>query len=171
MATNFKLFLYMKQINEYIFEKLKIDKEVNKKISEDNLYKVKAGDKVLIIAKSPKSNDSRKYINVSVGTIEKIQTETFEVGGKHQMVYIDKLEDPLFMEDPKKTSPNIPNTFAFRSTFDRKWKAAATREKADMLLQNAQKNIKSKYFFSTFWLDSTHTKQTTIDLLRRELNI
>lgn len=160
----------MINLNKYIIEKLKIDKEVNKKISEDNLYKVKAGDKVLIIAKSPKSNDSRKYINVSVGTVEKIQTETKEAGGKYQMVYIDKLEEPLFMEDTKKL-PNIPNTFAFRSTFDRKWKAAATREKADMLLQNAQKNIKSKYFFSTFWLDSTHTKQTTIDLLRKELDI
>ena len=97
MATIFKLFLYMKQINEYIFEKLKIDKEVNKKTSEDNPYKVKVGDKVLIIEKSPRSNGSRKYINVSVGTIEKIQTETFEAGGKHQMVYIDKLKEPLFI--------------------------------------------------------------------------
>ena len=40
MVTIFNLFLYMKQINEYIFEKLKIDKEVNKKTSEDNPYKV-----------------------------------------------------------------------------------------------------------------------------------
>ena len=86
------------------------------------------------------------------------------------MVYIDKLDDPLFIEDHTKL-PKIPNTFAFRSTFDGKWKAAATREKADKLLRNAQKNIKSKYFIGTFWLDSTHTKQTTIDLLRRELNI
>ena len=160
----------MINLNTYIIEKLKIDKEVNKKISENNPYKVKVGDKVLIIAKSHKSNDSRKYITINVGTIDKIQTETFEAGGKHQMVYIDKLEDPLFMEDSKKL-PNIPNTFAFRSTFDKKWKAAATREKADMLLQNAQKHIKSKYFLGTFWLDSTHTKQTTIDLIRRELNI
>ena len=168
--TIFKLFLYMKQINEYIFEKLKIDKEVNKKTSEDNPYKVKAGDKVLIIEKSPRSNGSRKYINVSVGTIEKIQTETFEAAGKHQMVYIDKLKEPLFIEDPNKLS-HIPNTFAFRSTFDKDWKAAATKEKADIILQIAHKNIKRKYFLGTFWLDSTDTKQTTIDLLRRELNI
>ena len=40
-----------------------------------------------------------------------------------------------------------------------------------MILQIAHKNIKRKYFLGTFWLDSTDTKQTTIDLLRRELNI
>ena len=162
----------MKQLNEYILEKLKVNKDVNNKVSEDNKFHVKSGDKVLIINKSDKSNKSRIYVSFKTGIIDEIKTERHASGEDLQMVYIDTVKEPFFIEDAQKL-PKIPNTFAFRNTFDNKWTALYTVEKADTVLQQAQQNVnkRKQYFIQTWWLDSTNSKQTTIDLLRRELNI
>lgn len=160
----------MKQIYNYIFEKLHLDKNIDTNTSSIhcNIYDVHVGDKVLGICSSPKTNTSYKYVKLFVGIIEEINEETIILKSYRTGKVVKEIE--YTFEDHTHSSPHIQNTFAFYKK-NGEWSALMKVDKAIKMIDDYI-NRNKLFLFSSFRYDPGNTKintKTDIKKIKEEL--
>lgn len=135
------LFLYMKEITDYIIEKLVIDANVNKSNLAD-IYNVKVNDKVLVITHSEIA--PKKFVSLFVAKISSIHDNKFFVKNIHNGKEIPKIV--FEFEDPHHSTPRVSECFGFwKGLYDDKpsWVATCKKDRAIKVINNKLNKIRS----------------------------
>lgn len=129
----------MKLLNQYIFEKLKIDKDIHiSKGMYSDIYHIDEGDKALVIRKIPKRNRiGDTFVILYVAKVFKIQEDKIKVKIPGNMV-----QEFTFNDHTKSTMP-VTYSCAFVKYDDGTWAGLLTKEKAEKMINNNLSKINS----------------------------
>lgn len=161
----------MKELNNYILEKLHLDKNINPSESSSmycDIYDVHEGDTVLCLCKSiKKSINSINYVRIFVAKINNIKDDTLILSSIKTGKVIDEIKYKF--EDHTKSSPHITGTFAFFKN-GINWSAIMHKDKAIKLIDK-QLKTRNINFLSGFRLDpgQGYTKQSKLLEIKDEL--
>lgn len=146
----------MKQISNYILEKLHLDNIKKEESKYCDIYNVHEGDKVLAICSSKKSNASIKYVTLFPAEIEEIVNDKIIVKSLKSGRVISEVEYDF--EDPTHSSAKIPGTFAFYRDERRKgWSALMQLHKAEDVFDSIKNG--DLHIISVFRFDSGDLKK------------
>jgi hypothetical protein len=162
----------MKKINIYIFEKLKLNKDLPLSSNKYcDIYDVHEGDTVLCLCNSKKKSKSFIFwVKLFTAKVEKIEDDILILKSIKTGKIINEIKYKF--EDHTKSSPHISNTFAFYK-FGSDWSAIMHKDKALKMINNFL-SLKGKtyiYMIGSFRFDpgDGYTKKQKLEELKKEL--
>lgn len=157
----------MKAFNNYILEKLKLNKDLSLPDNKYcNIYDINEGDLVLCLCKSPKKSQSFiNYVYIYPAIIHSINDDKITVKNAYNGNIVDRLE--YTFENPYHSSPHILKTFAFWRN-NNNWSALMKKDEALKIIDK-QLSANSLNFIGGFRLDPG-IKQTKKQLLEKIKN-
>lgn len=146
----------MKQIRNYILEKLHLDNITKEESKYCSIYNVHEGDKLLVICSSTKSTKTYKYIKLFAAEIEEIVNDKIIVKSLKTGRVISEVEYDF--ENPTHSSAKIPGTFAFyKDERGKGWSALMKLDKAEKIFTKIKNN--DLFILNQFRFDSGDLKK------------